>query len=180
MGRNPEVAALVRQPERTVLAEETRRRPHRLTADRLGRSRLRDRACELEQRLEVVGLASLGLVEARVLEGYRSVPGEHLEQPDVVLVELVDAELRDHDHADRTGAVAERYGDERLLDRVRAGNHHRVLALEGVADELRLQCRSRAAGDVLAELVARVVVDLAVTPDNGAASGGLHLPVALA
>ena len=59
------------------------------------------------------------LVETRVLERDRRVPGEHLDQADVVLVELVDSELRDHDHADHARADAERDGDDRLLDRAR-------------------------------------------------------------
>ena len=52
-----------------------------------------------------VRLAPLGLVEARVLERDRRVAGEHLEEPDVVFVELVDAELGDDDDADDARAV---------------------------------------------------------------------------
>ena len=62
-------------------------------------------------------LSPLRLVQARVLERDRGVAGEHLEQAHVVLVELVDAELRDHDDPDHARAVAERDGDERLVIR---------------------------------------------------------------
>ena len=76
------------------------------------RSALRD----LERGLGALGLESLGLVQACVLERDRGVAAQHLEQADVVLVELVDAELRDDDGADHAGAVAERDGDHRLVD----------------------------------------------------------------
>ena len=127
----------------------------------------------------MIGLAPLRLVEPRVLERDRSVPAEHLEQPDVVLVELVDAELRDHDDADHARAVAERHRDQRLLDRVRAGDHHHVLALERVADELRLGRRGRAAGDAVAHLAAREVDLLAAPRDQLAAERDRHELVAL-
>ena len=45
-------------------------------------------APELEQRLRALRLAALGLVEARVLERDGRMAGEHLEQAQVVLVEL--------------------------------------------------------------------------------------------
>ena len=48
-----------------------------------------DRVGEREQRLRALGLSPLLLVEPRVLERDRRLAGEHLEQADVVLVELV-------------------------------------------------------------------------------------------
>ena len=60
--------------------------------------------CELATELEQGGgafrLASRSLVQARVLDRDGGVAGEDLEQPHVVLVELVEAELRDDDDAD--------------------------------------------------------------------------------
>ena len=76
----------------------------------------RELAAELEQRGRALGLAPRGLVEAGVLERDGGVAGEHLEQADVVLVELVEAELRDHDHADDARPVGQRHDDQRLLD----------------------------------------------------------------
>ena len=61
----------------------------------------RELACELEQRPRGLGLASLHLVETRVLERHRRLSREHFEQAQVVAVELVEAELRDDDRADR-------------------------------------------------------------------------------
>ena len=63
-------------------------------------------AAELEQCARALGLAALRLVEARVLERDGRVAGEHLEQAHVVLVELVEPELRERDDADHAGAVA--------------------------------------------------------------------------
>ena len=60
-------------------------------------SSLGNRVRELEPRLRVVGLAPHRRVQTRVLERDRSVAGEHLEQPQVVLVELAEAELREQD-----------------------------------------------------------------------------------
>ena len=66
----------------------------------------RNLAAEVEERvgdperfLGELRLLALGLVEARVLERDRGVAGEHLEEPDVVFVELAHAELGDHDCA---------------------------------------------------------------------------------
>ena len=121
----------------------------------------------------------LRLVQARILERDRSVAREHLEQPHVVFVELTDAELRDPDHADHAGAVAERDSDLGLLDRVRAGDHHRVLALERVRDEQRHAGRGHVAGDSVADLRAREVDPLAVARDELAAERDRNHLVAL-
>ena len=61
--------------------------------------RLREVAGEREERLRALGLAALRLVQPRVLERDGRVPGQHLEEPQVVGVELVEAELRDDDDA---------------------------------------------------------------------------------
>ena len=63
-------------------------------------SRARELAAELEQRGCALRLATRGLVQARVLERDRRVTGEYLQQADVVLVELVEPELREDDDAD--------------------------------------------------------------------------------
>ena len=65
---------------------------------------------ELEQRRRALGLTPCRLVQAGVLDGHGRVSGEDFEQPDVVLVELVQAELRDDDHADDPRPVAQRHG----------------------------------------------------------------------
>ena len=76
--------------------------------------------------------------------------GEHLEQPQVVLVELVEAELGDDDRADDARAVVERDGEDRLLDLRGAFDLDRELALGGVAEEERLTGLDDAACDPLA------------------------------
>src|SRR5205085_4776178 len=114
--------------------------------------RSRKLAPELEQRLRALGLAPLGLVEARVLERDRGLAGEHLEQADVVLVELIEAELRDPDDADHARAEAQRDVDLRLLDHVRPRHLTRVLAVRRVRDEERLAGLGDAPGDPLADL----------------------------
>ena len=63
-------------------------------------------AGELEERLRALGLTPLRLVQARVLERDGRVPGHHLEQPEVVGVELVESELRDDDDARHARPVA--------------------------------------------------------------------------
>ena len=103
----------------------------------------------------MLGLASLGLVQPCVLERDRGVAGKHLEQPDVVLVELVATELRDHDHADHARAVVERHGQQRFLQRLGAGNRDRVVAIQRVPDQERLSVSGRVARDSLADLRAR-------------------------
>ena len=97
----------------------------------------RELAAELEQRGRALGLALRRLVQARVLDRHRSVPGEHLEQPDVVLVELVETELGDDDHAHDAAAVAQRHGDERFLDQRRALDAMPELAVGRIPDEQR-------------------------------------------
>src|SRR3954451_10547366 len=55
----------------------------------------RELATELQQRRGALRLAPRGLVEPRILDGNCSVARQHLEEANVVLVELVEAELRD-------------------------------------------------------------------------------------
>ena len=59
--------------------------------------------------------------------------GEHLEQAQVVLIELVEAELGDDDRADHARPVVKRHREQRFIDRFRARNRLRELALRGVA-----------------------------------------------
>ena len=116
-------------------------------ADLLERLRARDFVGEREQRLGALGLAPLLLVEARILERDRRVAGEHLEQADVVLVELVEAELRDDDRAGDPRAVPQRHGGEGLLDLFGARDPVGELALERVRHEQRLAGLGDPAGD---------------------------------
>ena len=81
--------------------------------------------------------------------------GEHLEQPDVVLVELVEPELRHDDHAHDAGAVAQRHRQQRLLDHGRARHLAAELAVGGVADQERLAGRRAPPGDAFADAGAK-------------------------
>ena len=83
--------------------------------------------------------------------------GEHLEQPHVVLVELVQPELGDDDHADDAAAVAKRHRKERLLDRDGALDLLPELAVRGVADDDRLAELGAATGDTFADALAEDV-----------------------
>ena len=69
----------------------------------------------------------------------------HLEQAQIVGVELVEPELRDDDHAGDACAVLERDGEQRLLDLGRALDLLAELVPRGVADEERAS-RSRRRG----------------------------------
>ncbi len=111
----------------------------------------REVAPELEQRLRALRLAPLRLVEARVLERDRSVAGEHLQQAQVVLVELAQAELGDDDRTGDAGAVVERDGDDRLLDLRGAGDLDRELARGRVVEQQRVAGLDDVAGQPLAD-----------------------------
>ena len=118
-------------------------------AQPLGR---RELACKLEQRLRALGFAPLCLVETRILECDGRVAGEHLEQPQVVRVELVEAELGDDDRSDHARPVVQRHSQERLVDRLRARDRLRELTLRGVAGEDRVTSGHDVAGDAGAHL----------------------------
>ena len=77
---------------------------------------------------------------------------EDLEQPNVVLVELVQAELRDDDHAHDARPVTERHRQKRLLDRIGALDLPAELAVRGVRDHDRLAELGAPAGDALADV----------------------------
>ena len=169
---------LLLDPQRGALGAEHARRHLDAAAEHvLRRLRRRELAARLEQRvrdlsrlLRGLGLEALLLVEARVLERDRCLAGEHLEQADVVLVELVHAELRDHDHAGDARAVAERHHRQRLLELVGAGDPDRELALERIRHEQRLARLGDATGDAHADLrrvrVRRVADARAVVADE--------------
>ena len=108
-------------------------------------------APELEQRLRALRLAALRLVEAGVLERDGRMAGEHLEQAQVVLVELVQAELGDDDRPGDAGAVVQRDGDDRLLDPRGTGDLDRELARRRVVEQERLARLDDAAGQTLAD-----------------------------
>ena len=90
---------------------------------------------EGEEGLRALGLPALRLVEPRVLERDGRVSCQHLEQPQVVCVELVEPELRDHDHAGDARAVLERDREQRLLDLGGSLDLLAELVLGGVVDE---------------------------------------------
>ena len=73
--------------------------------------------------------------------------GEHLEQAHIVCVELVEPELRENEHADDVRAVAERHGQQRLLDSRRALDVVSDPAVGGVAGQKRLPRRGHVTGD---------------------------------
>ena len=79
--------------------------------DRIHAFGTRELAAEFEQRGRTLGLPSGGFVETGVLERDSGVAGEHFEQAHVVLVELVEAELGDHDHADDARPVGQGHDD---------------------------------------------------------------------
>ena len=73
--------------------------------------------------------------------------GEHLEQAQVVGVELVEPELGENEHADDGRAVAQRHGEQRFLDPGRALDVLPDAAVGGVAGEERLAGRGDVTGD---------------------------------
>ena len=127
------VGALL-EPERGVRRAEQLRGalddPLEHPLEALGRGEV---TAELEQRR---ALRLRRRAPRRAFSIDAAVSGEHLE-PQVVLVELVEAELGDDDRADDARAVVERDGE----DRPRSGSAFdldRELALGGVAEEERL------------------------------------------
>ena len=120
--------------------------------DLVERQRGGELTAELEQRRRALGLAARRVVEAGVLDRDRGVAREHLEQADVVLVELVEAQLRHDDHADDVRAVPEGHGNERFLDHGRALDAMAELAVGGVADEQRLAALGALPGHAAADL----------------------------
>ena len=82
---------------------------------------------------------------------------EDFEEPNVVLVELSDPELREDDDTVYTRAVPERHGDHRLLDVPGARDRHGELAVERVREQERLARLRHAARDALADLAAQAL-----------------------
>ena len=156
------LAGAVLEPERRARpVEEARRQLDRALEDLVERLGGRQPPAEVEQRvgdvervLGPLGLEPLCLVEARVLDRDGRVAAEHLEQADVVLVELGDAELGDDDRADHPRAVAERDGDHRLVHVVRAGDRLGEVAVERVVEQDRLAGACGTARDPLADAAA--------------------------
>ena len=115
----------------------------------------RDLSAELQQCRRALRLATSSFVEAGVLEGNRGVAGEHFQEANVVLVELVQAELRDHDDADDARSVRQRHDDLRFVDGVGAWKHPRELTVRCIGDEQRLAGLGNSAGDSLADLAGK-------------------------
>ena len=147
------LACGVEQPDRRARAPEDR---HGAGRDPLGDVHealgLREVAREREERFRALRLAALGLVQPRVLERDGDVPGHHLEQAEIVAVELVQAELRDHDDARHALAELDRDGEERLLDLGGAGDLLAGLVTRRVPDEERLSRLRDPPGDPAADL----------------------------
>ena len=139
-----------RPRRRCAAAEDLRRELRHPPRDVVEIDERRELPAELEQGRRALGLAPRRLVEARVLDRDGRMAGEHLEQPHVVLVELVQPELRDDDDADDPGPVAKRHREQRLLDRVGALDQLPELAVRSVADDERLAELGAATGDTLA------------------------------
>ena len=138
----------VTEPERCAFGlEQQHRGLDHVLADVFDRVRPGDHVCEGKQRLGALCLAPLLLVETCVLESDGRLAGEHLEQANVILVELVEAELRDHDHTGHPRAVSQRHEGERLLDLLRSRDPEPELALESVRHEQRLARLGDASGD---------------------------------
>ena len=108
-------------------------------------------APELEQRLRAFRLAALRLVETGVLEGDGRMAGKHLEEAQVVLVELFQAELGDDDRPRDARAVVQRDGDDRLLDPRGTGDLDRERARRRVVEQERLARLDHTAGQTLAD-----------------------------
>ena len=79
-------------------------------------------------------------------------PGQDLEQADVVRVELVASELRDHDQPDHGRSVQERHRDEGLLDLDGAGDVLTDAAVGCVTREEGLTCLRDVTRDTDADL----------------------------
>jgi hypothetical protein len=109
-------------------------------------------AGELEECLRGLGFAPLHVVEPGVLERDRRVTGHHLEQSEVVRVELVEAELRDDDDAGHPVAVLERHREQRLRDLGGSRDSLAELVLRRVSDEERLARLGDTSGDPASHL----------------------------
>ena len=122
----------------------SRRQPDDALVDLVEARGRRELAPELEQRRRALRLAARRLVEARVLDRDRGVAGEHLEQAHVVLVELVEPELRDRRSRRRRASrsAAARRASDSSIDGV-PGNARAELAVRGVADQQRLAASPR-------------------------------------
>ena len=142
----------VLEPQRALVGlEQARDRRDGGVHDRLQRSGGRELVGELEPCLRVLGLPVQALVQPRVLERRGRVAGQHLEQPHVVLVEPADTELRQEDDAVDTRPVAERHGDDGLVDRLRTGHELAELAVLGVREQEGAPRLGDAAGDAEAD-----------------------------
>ena len=141
------------EPQRHDLAVEDRGgRLRRLLGDLVRGLCVGDRVGELEPCLRVSRLEPQALVQACVLERYGRVPGQHLEQPQVTLVELPDAKLRQEDDARDAGAVAERHGDHGLVHLFRAGDLDRELAPSAFAASTGRPASATYSGDTRPDL----------------------------
>ena len=109
-------------------------------------------AREREEGLRTFGLTPLRFVQTRVLECDRGMTGHDLEQPEIVGVELVQAELRDHDDSGHARPVLQWHREKRLLDLGGALDLLSELVLCSVADQQRDPGLGDTAGDPAADV----------------------------
>ena len=122
----------------------------------------RQRLGQPEQGRCRLGGFALLLQQACVLEGHGRMRREDLEQADVVLFELVDPEVRQHDHAGHAIAHLHRHAEDRLLDLRGALDLDPDVVAERVRRVVRLAGLRRPAGEALADLRDQLFIGLAV------------------
>ena len=74
---------------------------------------------DVEQRRQLGHVAVALGQQAGVLDGHRSLVGEHAEQSQLIVGEAREAQSREHDHADDPALGAQRRQQHRLLGQVR-------------------------------------------------------------
>ena len=111
----------------------------------------RQLAAHVEQPPQLAGEVLAPGQQPGGLEGRRGLVSEDQQEPLVLAVELVQAELRERDDADRDPVVGHRHDQHRLVDVV--GSRDRLAARigVGVADEDRRAVLGYPAGEALAE-----------------------------
>lgn len=130
--------------------------------DGLGIVRAGQRLGEAEQRRgRLRGLALPG-EEPSVLEGDRGVRGEDLDHPDVLVVEPIDAEAREHDRARHPLADLHRDDEDRLLGLGRPGDLHADRIAQGIGSVVGLAERDRVPGEALPHVGHELLVGLAL------------------
>ena len=97
----------------------------------------RQLAAHVEQQPQLTGERLAAGEEAGRLDRGRGLVGEDRQEAQVVGVELVEAQLRERDHADDDVVVGHRHDEHRLVDVVGAGDRRAARVEVRVADEDR-------------------------------------------